>query len=63
MAVIAHKPSDLVREGEALHHCVGRMNYDRKFVLEESLIVFIRRKESTPLDRNKKERTEKLVLS
>ena len=46
VAVIAHQPSDLVREGEALHHCVGRMNYDRKFVREESLIFFIRLKES-----------------
>lgn len=46
VAVIAHQPSDLVREGEALHHCVGRMNYDRKFVREESLIFFIRLKEA-----------------
>ena len=44
-------PSDLVREGQILEHCVGRMNYDQKFVREESLIFFIRTKDSpnTPL--------------
>ena len=45
MAIIAQKPSDLIREGELLHHCVGRMGYDQKFVREESLIFFIRTKE------------------
>ena len=28
-----------------MHHCVGRFNYDQKFVREESLIFFIRTKE------------------
>lgn len=44
-------PRDLVREGQILEHCVGRMNYDQKFVREESLIFFIRTKEApnTPL--------------
>ncbi len=46
IAVIAQKPSDLVYEGEKLNHCVGRMNYDQKFIREESLIFFIREKES-----------------
>ena len=32
-------------EGEKLNHCVGRKNYDQKFVREESLIFFIRNKE------------------
>lgn len=42
IAVIAKSPSDLIREGDILHHCVGRMNYDQKFAREESLIFFIR---------------------
>ena len=29
ICIIARSPADLVREGEFLHHCVGRMNYDR----------------------------------
>ena len=45
IAIIAQKPSDLVHEGELLHHCVGRMGYDQKFAREESLIFFIRTKE------------------
>ena len=46
ICVIARSPTDLIREGEALHHCVGRMNYDQRFVREESLIFFVRAKES-----------------
>lgn len=42
IVVIATSPADLVKEGEALHHCVGRMGYDQKMVREESLIFFIR---------------------
>lgn len=42
--VIAKSPADLINEGEILHHCVGRMNYDQKFVREESLIFFVRNK-------------------
>ena len=45
IAIIAQKPSDLIREGELLHHCVGRMGYDQKFAREESLIFFIRMKD------------------
>ena len=44
ICVIAKSPLDLVAEGEALHHCVGKMNYDQKFVREESLIFFVRTK-------------------
>lgn len=40
--MIARSPQDLIREGDTLHHCVGRMNYDQKFVREESLIFFVR---------------------
>lgn len=48
--IIAKSPADLIKEGELLHHCVGRMGYDQKFVREESLIFFVRNKDnpSTP---------------
>lgn len=46
IAVIAKSPAELVREGDALHHCVGRMGYDQKFVREETLIFFIRTKDA-----------------
>lgn len=51
IAIIAHSPAELIREGDILHHCVGRMNYDQRFVREESLIFFIRLKAdvNTPL--------------
>jgi hypothetical protein len=42
--VIAKSPAELTREGEKLHHCVGRMGYDQKFVKEQSLIFFVREK-------------------
>lgn len=45
VVIIAKSPSELVHEGDFLHHCVGRMNYDQKFVREESLIFFVRNKE------------------
>lgn len=45
IALIAKSPAELITEGEKLHHCVGRMGYDQKFVREESLIFFIRTKE------------------
>lgn len=45
ICIIAHSPADLIREGEMLHHCVGRMNYDQRMVREESLIFFIRNKQ------------------
>lgn len=46
IVVIAKSPADLINEGEILHHCVGRMNYDQRFIREESLIFFIRDKNS-----------------
>lgn len=51
ICIIAHSPADLIREGELLDHCVGRMNYDQRFIREESLIFFVRTKEQpdTPL--------------
>ena len=51
VCIIARSPADLIREGELLDHCVGRMNYDQRFIREESLIFFVRAKEQpgTPL--------------
>ena len=37
--IIPRSVSDLVREGEMLNHCVGRMNYDQKMAREETLII------------------------
>ena len=64
IAIIALSPSDLVREGQILEHCVGRMNYDQKFVREESLIFFIRTKKQpdTPLVTVEYSPTQKKVL-
>ena len=45
ICLIAKSPADLIREGKILDHCVGRMNYDQRFIREESLIFFIRTKE------------------
>ena len=42
IVMIAHSPQDLIHEGNALNHCVGRMNYDQRFIREESLIFFVR---------------------
>lgn len=44
VVIIAKSPAELIREGKILHHCVGYMGYDQKFVREESLIFFIRDK-------------------
>ena len=44
ICVIAQTPADLIREGETLHHCVGRMHYDLSMANEESLIFFVRTK-------------------
>ena len=44
VAIIAKSPAELIREGETLGHCVGRMGYDQKFAREETLIFFIRDK-------------------
>lgn len=46
VVMIARSPQDLIREGDTLHHCVGRMNYDQKFAREESLIFFVRNAET-----------------
>ena len=46
IAIIARTPQDLINEGDYLHHCVGRMNYDQRMIREESLIFFIRSKDA-----------------
>ncbi len=46
VVIIAKSPAELEREGELLHHCVGRGSYSQKFLREESLIFFIRKKKS-----------------
>lgn len=43
---IAKSHRDLVDEGNALQHCVGKMNYDSRMIKEESLIFFVRRREN-----------------
>ena len=35
--------SELIREGEQLSHCVGRMGYDKKVVDGKSIVMFVRR--------------------
>lgn len=42
LILIARSPQELVYEGDILHHCVGRMNYDSRVIREESLIFFVR---------------------
>ena len=44
ICIIARSPKELKREGRILQHCVGRMGYDQKFVREETLIFFIRKR-------------------
>lgn len=41
--VIPKEPADLVREGEELNHCVGRMGYDVKMADKKSIIFFLRK--------------------
>ena len=42
---IARSPAELIKEGNALSHCVGRCGYDRKMAREETLIFFVRKME------------------
>ncbi len=46
ICLIAKSPAELVNEGKQLHHCVGSMNYDQRFIQERSLIFFIRNRET-----------------
>lgn len=42
VAIIPAQLPELVKEGRALNHCVGRMGYDKKMADGEIVIVFIR---------------------
>jgi len=41
--IIAASIDDLKHEGDALSHCVGRMNYDQRVIKQESLVFFVRK--------------------
>jgi hypothetical protein len=43
---VARSPAELMREGEVLHHCVGKMNYGQKVARGETLILFVRNPDS-----------------
>lgn len=43
--ILATSTEDLINEGQALEHCVGRMSYNEKMAKGESLILFVRKKE------------------
>ena len=51
IVMIAKSPAELVNEGEALGHCVGRIGYDQRMARGESLIFFVRKADhpNTPL--------------
>lgn len=40
--IIPTSPKDLVKEGKTLHHCVGKMGYDKKMADRKCIIAFIR---------------------
>lgn len=40
---VARSKGDLISEGEKLHHCVGRMDYDKRQADGKSVICFIRK--------------------
>lgn len=44
--IIARDIKDLLREGRLLHHCVGKMGYDKKMAEKQSLILFVRQNEN-----------------
>ena len=45
VVLVAPSVKSLILEGNALHHCVGKMGYDQKMVNKESLILFVREKQ------------------
>ncbi len=46
ICIIAKTPMDLKKESFVLKHCVGKLGYDMKHSREETLIFFVRSKES-----------------
>ena len=45
--IVAKSKFDLINEGERLHHCVGRMDYDKRQAEGKSIICFIRKNDDT----------------
>ena len=43
---LAHTKNDMIVEGSALKHCVGRMDYDKRMAEGKSVICFIRKADS-----------------
>ena len=43
MIMVAPSITSLSREGQLLHHCVGRMNYDKEMAEGGNLIMFVRK--------------------
>lgn len=41
--IVAKSKYDLINEGEKLHHCVGKMDYDKRQAEGQSIICFIRK--------------------
>ena len=41
--LLANSKKELVKEGEYLNHCVGRMDYDKRIIEGRSLVCFVRR--------------------
>lgn len=44
--VIPKSADDLIQEGNALHHCVGGMNYINQYADKKTTIIFVRPKEA-----------------
>lgn len=42
ICIIARSPADLIREGELLDHCVGRMNYEPRLARTTTATPFSR---------------------
>lgn len=45
LVLVAKSKQDLIDEGSALGHCVGRMDYDKRMANGKEVICFIRKKE------------------
>jgi len=43
VVIMAKSPAELVAEGKALNHCVGRGHYESKMANGQSLIFFVRK--------------------
>ena len=41
--ILPHSTEEFINEGEKLHHCVGRMEYNKKMADGKSLILFVRK--------------------